>query len=112
MFALFPGAWVCRHQTTVYRLRVLLVNVAISFLIPNAPARASPTHSRLLAAVSLLVFTSIVFRSEVAFLLAPVVFHAILSSVAPFRVIKTGIISAAVSIGEEDAVRVRCIWTD
>jgi len=81
MFALFP------------------VNVAIYFLIPNAPARASPTRSRLLTAISLLVFTSVVFRSEVALLLAPIAIHAMLFSVPLFRVVKTGTMSAAVSIG-------------
>lgn len=78
-----------------------LVNVAISFLIPNAPARASPTQPRSLAAISLLVFTSIVFRSEVALLLAPIVIHAMLFLVPPSRVLKAGIISATVSIGKE-----------
>ncbi|KAF9778964.1 glycosyltransferase family 22 protein [Thelephora terrestris] len=81
MFALFP------------------VNLAISLLIPNSTARASPTQSRLLAAISLLVFAGVVFRSEVALLLAPVAVHAMLFIVPPFRVIRTGIISAVVSMG-------------
>ena len=81
--------------------RPTLVNLAVSLLIPNSTARGFSTQSRLLAAISLLVFTAVVFRSEVALLLAPVALHAMLFVVPPFRVIKTGILSAAVSIGKE-----------
>jgi alpha-1,6-mannosyltransferase len=77
------------------------VNVAISFMIPNAPARASPTQPRLLTAISLLVFAGVVFRSEVALLLVPVAIHAMSFVVPPLRVIKTGLISATVSIGKD-----------
>ena len=76
------------------------VNVAFSFLIPNAPTRAFPTQPRLLAAISLLVFAGVIFRSEVALLLAPIVTHAIFV-VSPVRLIKTGVISAMLSIGKD-----------
>ena len=76
------------------------VNVALSFLIPGSPARASPTEPRLLFAISLLVFTGVVFRSEVALLLAPIAIHAMIFVVPPVRLIKTGTISAALSIGK------------
>ena len=100
MFALFPGAWAPTLPTTLLT-SVSLVNLAVSLLIPNSTARGFSTQSRLLAAISLLVFTAVVFRSEVALLLAPVALHAMLFVVPPFRVIKTGILSAAVSIGKE-----------
>jgi len=79
--------------------RLIPVNVALSFLIPSVPARASPTQPKLLSAISLLVFTSVVFRSEVALLLAPIAMHAI-KIVPPARLVKSGLIAAALSIGE------------
>ena len=75
------------------------VNIALSFLIPASP-RASLAQPKLLSAISLLVFTSVVFRSEVALLLVPIAVHAI--QVVPFAlVVKRGLITAAVSIGED-----------
>lgn len=75
------------------------VNVATSFLIPNAPSHTSPTQPKLLNAISLLVFTSVVFRAEVAVLLAPIALHA--ARVVPLaRLIKTCTVAAALSIGE------------
>lgn len=74
------------------------VNMALSFLIPSAPARASPTQPKLLSAISLLVFTSVVFRSEVALLLVPIAVHAI--QIVPFALlVKRGLVAATVSIG-------------
>ena len=75
------------------------VNVALSFLIPSAPARASPAQPELLSAISLLVFTSVVFRSEVALLLAPIAIQTI-GIVPPALLVKRGLITAALSIGE------------
>ena len=80
---------------------LLLVNVAVSFPIPKAPARASPTRPRLLTAISLLVFTSIAPCSEVLLLLAPVAAYAMLFSAPPFRVVKRGTVSAVASVGKE-----------
>ena len=80
--------------------RLIPVNVALSFLIPNAPARTLPTQPRLLVAISLLVFTGVIFRSEVALLLMPVAAHAIFV-ISPVTLIKTGIISAVLSIGKD-----------
>ena len=80
--------------------RLTPVNVALSFLIPSTPSRASPTQQKLLSAISLLVFTSVVFRSEVALLLVPIALHAI--QVVPFALlVKRGLITATVSIGED-----------
>ena len=85
---------------SVLTQRLTLVNVALSLLIPSAPARASPTQPKLLSAISLLVFTSVVFRSEVALLLVPIAMHAI--QIVPFSLlVKRGFIAAAVSIGED-----------
>lgn len=75
------------------------VNIALSFLIPSTPARTFPTQPRLLAAISLLVFTGVVFRSELALLLAPIAVYAIFVT-SPVRLIRTGIISAILSIGK------------
>ncbi|KAF9649276.1 alpha-1,6-mannosyltransferase subunit [Thelephora ganbajun] len=86
-------------RTLPNMLALFPANVALSFLIPNSPARASPTQPRLLAAISLLVFTGVVFRSEVSLLLAPIAIHAMVLVVPPVRLIKTGIISATLSIG-------------
>ena len=58
------------------------------------------------------MFTSVVFRSEVAFLLAPIAIHAMLFVVPPFRVIKTGIISAVFSIGKEGYSSTGCTLVD
>lgn len=75
------------------------VNVALSFLIPNAPARSFPTQPRLLFAIALLVFTGVVLRSEVVFLLAPVTIQAVIFTVPLVRIVKIGITSAVLSIG-------------
>ena len=98
MLALFPGA--DRFIVGNRVLNSVLVNLAISYLIPSSPARAFPTQSRLLTAISLLAFAGVVFRFEVTLLLVPVAIHAIFFVVPPLRVFKTGIISAVVSIGE------------
>jgi len=80
---------------------LILANIALSFLIPNAPARTSPTQPRLLVAISLLVFTGVVFRSEVALLVAPIALHAMAFVVPPVQLIKRGILSAVLSIGKD-----------
>ena len=85
------------HSVLTHRL--ISANVALSFLIPSAPSRPSPAQPNLLFAISLLVFTSIVFRSEVALLLAPIVLRAI-KMVPLTLLVKRGLIAAAVSIGE------------
>ncbi|TFK71490.1 alpha-1,6-mannosyltransferase subunit [Pluteus cervinus] len=81
MFALFP------------------VNMAYFCLLPRTPKAKNPSRTRIYAAIVLLTFTSVVFRSEVAALLAPIVIQALLQRQVDFvTVVLVGLISGLASI--------------
>lgn len=80
--------------------RDALVNIALCKLWKRAKNATKPTPAAIDIAIALMVFSGVVFRAEVAILLASTVAQILLSGWAPLkRVIKVGLISAAVSIG-------------
>ncbi|OJA08470.1 hypothetical protein AZE42_02833 [Rhizopogon vesiculosus] len=81
MFALFP------------------VNLSFYALYNRAPQSQSPTRKRVDVAFALLTFTAIVFRSEVALLLAPLAIQTLLlRHTSLLRLIKAGFLSGLFSI--------------
>ena len=73
---------------------ICLVNVALCKLWDRAPNAYRPTPRSIDISIALLVFTAVVFRAEVAVLLAPVVLQALYCRyISLFRVIKVGLIS-------------------
>lgn len=101
MFALLPGmlAWP-GHLFPLSHCYMLPVNIALCKLWDRAPNATRPTHSGMNVSIALLVFAGVVFRSEVALLLAPIVLQALWCGYAPLtRIIKVGLVSALASIG-------------
>ncbi|GJE85804.1 glycosyltransferase family 22 protein [Phanerochaete sordida] len=95
--------WMGRTLPNMFAL--LPVNVALCKLWDRAPNAYRPTPRSIDISISLLVFTAVVFRAEVAVLLAPVVLQALYCRyVSLFHVIKVGLISSLVSIGLTVAV--------
>ncbi|KAG1743496.1 glycosyltransferase family 22 protein [Suillus lakei] len=82
MFALFP------------------VNLGFYALYDRAPHSQYPTRRSVDVAFALLTFTAVVFRSEVALLLAPLAIQALLLRHTSFlRLIRVGFLSGMLSIG-------------
>ncbi|KIP11676.1 glycosyltransferase family 22 protein [Phlebiopsis gigantea 11061_1 CR5-6] len=89
--------WMGRTLPNMFAL--LPVNIALCKLWKRAKNATKPTPAAIDIAIALMVFSGVVFRAEVAILLASTVAQILLSGWAPLkRVIKVGLISAAVSI--------------
>jgi alpha-1,6-mannosyltransferase len=81
-----------------------VVNISTFFLINRAPSATQLPKYSVNAAISLLVFTAVVFRSEVALYLAPLALQLLWSkSITFLNLLKVGILSGLASIG------VRCL---
>lgn len=82
MFALFP------------------VNLAMYYVLDRAPNSQRPSVNNVNKAIGLLTFTAVVFRAEVALLLAPFTFHFLYQRyVSLYDVLKVGLITGLVSVG-------------
>ncbi|EKM61314.1 glycosyltransferase family 22 protein [Phanerochaete carnosa HHB-10118-sp] len=108
--------WMGRTLPNMFAL--LPVNIALCRLWDRAPNATRPTARGIDISIVLLVFASVVFRAEVAVLLAAVVLQALWSRrTSLLRVIKVGLISSFVSIGLTVAIdtyfwRQRPIWPE
>jgi len=79
----------------------LEVNVASYFFISRAPNSLKPSAAGFNTAISLLVFTTAVFRAEVALLLGPLALQSLVQNHTSFRsIMKVGLISGLLSLGE------------
>ncbi len=77
------------------------MNLAYFCLLPRTPKAKNPSRTRVYAAIVLLTFTAVVFRSEVAALLAPIVIQVLLQRQADFvTVVLVGLTSGLVSISK------------
>jgi alpha-1,6-mannosyltransferase len=77
------------------------VNIALYKLWNRAPNAVRPTARSVDLAIALLCFTAVVFRAEVALLLASLVLQVLWLGYVPIsRVIKVGFISSLVSVGK------------
>ena len=87
----------------------LLVNIALCRLWDRASNATKPTRNGIDTSIALLVFAGVVFRAEVALLLAPVVLQALWCRYARLtRVIKVGLLSALISIGMFKYISLPC----
>ena len=76
------------------------VNMAWYLVLDQPLNVAKPSTRKLHAAIALLVFTTVVFRSEVLLLLIPFVLQALFLRHSTYRsIVKLGIISGLVSLG-------------
>lgn len=108
MFALFPGECAgLLFQASESHLILLLptVNLAMYMVLDQAPNAKKPSSKSVGVAIGLLTFTAVVFRAEVLLLLASLVLHYLyLRFIGLFTVVKVGLVTALVSIGELIAV--------
>ncbi|KAJ8088431.1 alpha-1,6- mannosyltransferase [Marasmius tenuissimus] len=95
--------WMGRTLPNMFAL--VLVNLATYLLVNRAPNSQSPTSRSTYIAISLLTFSGIVFRAELALLLAPIVMQSLYQGSCTFGgVVKTGLSTAAVSLALTVAV--------
>ncbi|KAI0079622.1 hypothetical protein K474DRAFT_1639550 [Panus rudis PR-1116 ss-1] len=89
--------WVGRTLPNMFAL--VPVNIASCILLYRSSNKPKPTPRDLGRVIALLTFTSIVFRAEVALLLAPVTVHALFSGGISFKkLLKVGVVSGLASI--------------
>ncbi|KAF8972290.1 alpha-1,6-mannosyltransferase subunit [Flammula alnicola] len=76
------------------------VNLSTYCLVDRAPNSTHPSHRSSLWAITLLTFTAIVFRAEVALLLGPLSLQLLFTRrITVFALIKIGLISGLISLG-------------
>lgn len=76
------------------------VNIAFYALYDRAPQSQCPTRRSVEVAFALLTFTAVVFRSEVALLLAPLALQALLlRHISLMSLVRVGFLSGILSIG-------------
>src|ERR1700722_6278458 len=99
MFAFLPGTYLSLYRSPRCANREsIAVNVLWSLLIDRAPRWKRPSAETLHASIALLTFTAVVFRAEIALLLAPLVLQALLLRYVSFSsVVITGLLSAVLS---------------
>ncbi|KAG6335675.1 hypothetical protein ID866_3409 [Astraeus odoratus] len=105
MFALLPGTrmwnFVWDNLCNVY----VTVNLAYFALYNRAPQSLRPTRKSVDIAVALLVFTAVVFRSEVALLLVPIALQLWIQGHTTLpKLIKVGLVTAVTSIALSVAI--------
>ncbi|KAL0067760.1 Dol-P-Man:Man(7)GlcNAc(2)-PP-Dol alpha-1,6-mannosyltransferase [Marasmius tenuissimus] len=94
----------CKYHL-IAGLKDSIVNLATYLLANRAPNSQSPTSRSTYIAISLLTFSGIVFRAELALLLAPIVMQSLYQGSCTFGgVVKTGLSTAAVSLALTVAV--------
>lgn len=78
--------------------------MAYGCLLNRAPNSTKPSERKVSTALALLTFTSIVFRAEVALLLAPLALQALLAGwISLRRLLKTEIVAGLVSMCQSNA---------
>ncbi|KAF9260107.1 hypothetical protein L218DRAFT_962889 [Marasmius fiardii PR-910] len=89
--------WMGRTLPNMFAL--LPVNLATYLLLDRAPNALNPTSRSVYAAVSLLTFAGVVYRAELALLLAPISLQALYQRNCSLNgLVKCGIITGVVSI--------------
>lgn len=77
-----------------------VVNIALSRIIGHNPVSVGQVKRSYKVAIGLLTFTTVVFRAEIALLLAPLVLQSLLKrKLTILEVIKVGLYSGLPSIG-------------
>jgi alpha-1,6-mannosyltransferase len=77
------------------------VNIALYLLLNRAPNSLKPSQKYFNVAISLLIFTSAIFRAEVVLLLGPIALQGLVLGYTPLKTfIKVGLISGVLSLGE------------
>jgi alpha-1,6-mannosyltransferase len=77
-----------------------VVNIALSRIIGHNPVSVGQVKRSYKVAIGLLTFTTVVFRAEIALLLAPLVLQSLLTrKLTILEVIKVGLYSGLASIG-------------
>ncbi|KIM64276.1 glycosyltransferase family 22 protein [Scleroderma citrinum Foug A] len=95
--------WMSRTVPNMFAL--LPVNLAYFALYNRAPHSNRPSKTSVDVAVALLVFTAVVFRSEVTLLLAPLALQLLIQGhITLLRLIKVGLITGVASVGLTVAV--------
>lgn len=76
------------------------VNLSTYLILDRPPNARRPSVKNISTAVSLLTFTAVIFRAEVALLLAPIVLQSLyLRYIGFFSIVKVGFFSALAAIG-------------
>ena len=79
----------------------MTVNMAYANILNRMPNTSRPSPSSVNKAIALLTFTSVVYRAETVLLLAPLVIQGLWKRWVDIgTVIRTGLLSAILSIGE------------
>jgi alpha-1,6-mannosyltransferase len=81
------------------------VNFATYLLLDREYTMRKPSEMSIIGAISLLTFTAVIFRAEVAFLLGPLCLHLLITRRITFsKLIRIGLVSGLVSLGEFSVV--------
>jgi hypothetical protein len=98
-----PPTWWVFFQSLfgLEELTILSVNIAHALLLDRAPHSTKPTRRAVHAAIALLTFTTVVFRSEVLLLLGPLVLQAMVQGYTSLiNIITFGLVSGVLSLGD------------
>lgn len=103
-----PPKHVCDHPryrpymtSDARMLTPFAVNVATYLLVDRSPNSRRPSQASLKVAVALLTWTAVIFRSEVALLLAPLCLQLLFTRRVPFLdLIRIGLLTGLLSICE------------
>lgn len=99
MFAMLPGEPLAPLLTPFFTLFQSVVNVASALLLSRHPSSTKPSRRSIYTAIILLTSTAVVFRAEIALLLAPLVLQALVLRYISFvQVVKVGMVSGLASI--------------
>ncbi|KAE9400656.1 alpha-1,6-mannosyltransferase subunit [Gymnopus androsaceus JB14] len=95
--------WMGRTLPNMFAM--LPVNVASALLLSRHPSSTKPSPRSIYTAIILLTSTAVVFRAEIALLLAPLVLQALVLRYISFvQVVKVGMVSGLASIALTTAV--------
>lgn len=100
MLALAPGIFPLVNSNISAEIS-LVVNLAYYLLHNRAPKSTQASKNCVNIAVALLTFTAVVFRSEVALLLAPLALQLLVQGHTTFLdLVKVGLLAGLASIGQ------------
>ena len=100
MFALVPGISPPVNSDINAEIS-LVVNLAYYLLCDRAPGSMQASKKSINIAVALLTFTAVVFRSEVALLLAPLALQLLVQGHTTFiDLVKVGLLAGLMSVGQ------------
>ena len=97
MFALVPGIFPPMNWNISAEIS-LIVNLANYLLYNRAPGSTQASKKCINIAVALLIFTAVVFRSEVALLLAPLALQLLIQGHT--NLVKVGLLVGLTSVGQ------------